>query len=168
MAIQPVSSSALTRSQTLSPVTDKQIKTIQDIFDWLRSLATTNQEKAEIDEEEKAFLKAYGDTLMSGHTLSPNQLVNWALYGVSPFDETGNCTPEGLARGAMQKILIRHIKEHKNETLDRIIFLLRTVFHDKVDMQGRPRPPVEPAKRDARTYHAGYNDRTAYRIEHQQ
>jgi hypothetical protein len=172
MAIDPLLTVSLTKNKALSPggpaSINTALKTIHDIFHWLRSLAATPQEKMQIDAEEKEFLKAYGDYVLSGKSVTPNGLVAWVLYGVSPFEVVGNSTPKGRAFGALKKILMKHIQEEKSETLDRILYLLRAINHDKVDMKGRPRPPVEPAKRDARSYHAGYNDRTAYRIEHGQ
>jgi hypothetical protein len=66
----------------------------------------------------------------------------------------------------MKAILYQHIVQMKSKTLDRILYLFRVLNRDKVDLDGRYKPPLEPADMDVKSYHADYNDRTAYRIEH--
>ena len=170
MPVQPLSGPQATRAVNLAPTvstTDIKLKTIQDIFDWLRSLASSPQERLQLDTEESAFLKRSGlDGLVPKDGLSAKSLVNWALYDVSPFDVKPP-SPETVETLDALKSLLAHQLKHKSKPdFDRILYLLRSIDHDKVDMNGKPKPQAEPAIRDIQTAHGSYNDRTAYLEKH--
>jgi hypothetical protein len=91
MALPPITSDLATRSVTLAgfnPASEEvRLKTIHEIFDWLRSDASTPEEKLLIDAEEAAFMKTYGDEFaLPKDGLTVKNLIAWALYGSSPFD----------------------------------------------------------------------------------
>ncbi len=170
MSIQPVTGAQGTRAVNLAPTVstaDIKLKTIQDIFDWLRGLASSPQERLQLDAEESAFMKRSGlDGLIPQDGLTAKSLVNWALNDVSPFD-LNPPSPETVETiDALKSLLAHHLKHKSKPDFDRVLYLLRSIDHDKVDMNGKPKPQAEPAVRDIQNAHGSYNDRTAYLEKH--
>ena len=169
MALPPISPDLLPRTISLTGLTGsatlRSLKDIHEVFNWLRSLASSAKEREALDAEEAEFMRAYGKGLLFPKDgITVKSLLAWVLYGDNPFGVSVKDSPIARSQAALKSILEKYIKQ-KFEALDRIVYLLRILNQDKVEMSGHPKPPVPAAVRDVKSYHAGYNDRTAYRLK---